>query len=95
MNSTAFPKPIEVMENIKGVTSFLKKKIIENGGDPERETLNVIPAVGWKPYYIDSTGDYWRSYKFITDASTYDLVEKPEQFYESAVAFGNFPESAV
>ena len=29
MNSTAFPKPIEVMENIKGVTSFLKKKIIE------------------------------------------------------------------
>ena len=34
MNSTAFPKPIEVMENITGVTSFLKKKIIENGGDP-------------------------------------------------------------
>mgnify|MGYP000749651545 CR=1 FL=1 len=90
MNSAAFPKPIEVMENITGVTSFLKKKIIENGGDPERETLNVIPAVDGKPYYIDSTGDYWRSYKFITDASTYDLVEKPEQFYESAVAFGNF-----
>lgn len=90
MNSTAFPKPVEVMENITGVTSFLKKKIIENGGDPERETLNVIPAVDGKPYYIDSTGDYWRSYKFITDASTYDLVEKPEQFYESAVAFGNF-----
>ncbi len=90
MNSTAFPKPIEVMENITGVTSFLKKKIIENGGDPERETLNVISAVDGKPYYIDSTGDYWRSYKFITDASTYDLVEKPEQFYESAVAFGNF-----
>lgn len=43
------------MENIKGVTSFLKKKIIENGGDPERETLNVIPAVDGKPYYIDST----------------------------------------
>ena len=30
MNSTAFPKPVEVMENIMGVTSFLKKKIIEN-----------------------------------------------------------------
>ena len=90
MNSTAFPKPVEVMENITGVTSFLKKKIIENGGDPERETLNVIPAVDGKPYYIDSTGDYWRSYKFITDASTYDLVEKPEDFYNSAVAFGHF-----
>ena len=90
MNSTAFPKPVEVMENIMGVTSFLKKKIIENGGDPERETLNVIPAADGKPYYVDSKGDYWRSYKFITDASSYDIVEKPEQFYESAVAFGNF-----
>ena len=90
MNSTAFPKPVEVMENILGVTSFLKKKIEEKGGDPERETLNVIPAVDGKPYYVDSKGDYWRSYKFITDASSFDQVEKPEQFYESAVAFGNF-----
>ena len=78
------------MENITGVTSFLKKKIIERGGDPERETLNVIPAVDGKPYYVDSQGDYWRSYKFITEASSFDQVEKPEQFYESAVAFGNF-----
>ena len=90
MNSTAFPKPVDVMENILGVTSFLKKKIEESGGDSERETLNVIPAVDGKPYYVDSLGDYWRSYKFITDASSFDQVEKPEQFYESAVAFGNF-----
>ena len=90
MNSTAFPKPVDVMENILGVTSFLKKKIEESGGDPEIETLNVIPAVDGKPYYVDSLGDYWRSYKFITDASSFDQVEKPEQFYESAVAFGNF-----
>ena len=47
MNSTAFPKPVEVMENITGVTSFLKKKIIENGGDPERETLNVQRCRIW------------------------------------------------
>lgn len=58
--------------------------------DPERETLNVIPAVDGKPYYLDSQGDYWRSYKFITDATSYDQVEKPEHFYQSAVAFGNF-----
>lgn len=39
---------------------------------------------------MDSKGEYWRSYKFITDATCYDRVEKPEDFYESAVAFGNF-----
>ena len=72
------------------VTTFLRKKIIENGGDPERETLNVIPAKDGKPYYVDSKGEYWRSYVYITDASSYDQVEKPEDFYESAVAFGHF-----
>ena len=33
-----FKKPVEVMENVCGVTSFLRKKIEENGGDPTRET---------------------------------------------------------
>ena len=78
------------MENVVGVTTFLRKKIIENGGDPERETLNVIPAKDGKPYYVDSKGEYWRSYVYITDASSYDQVEKPEDLYESAVAFGHF-----
>ena len=90
MNKDVFTAPVELMENIIGVTSHLRKKIIENGGDPERETLNVIPAVDGKAYYCDSLGDYWRSYKFITDSTSYDQVEKAEHFYQSAVAFGNF-----
>ena len=44
MNREIFMNPVELMENVVGVTTFLRKKIIENGGDPERETLNVIPA---------------------------------------------------
>lgn len=90
MNKDVFSNPVELMENITGVTSYLRERIIEHGGDPERETLNVIPTVDGKPYYLDSRGDYWRSYKFITDATSYDQVEKPEHFYQSAVAFGNF-----
>lgn len=90
MNREIFTQPVELMENIVGVTSYIREKIIENGGDPERETLNIIPAKDGKAYYVDSKGEYWRSYKFITDAKCYDQVEKPEDFYESAVAFGNF-----
>lgn len=90
MNREIFTQPVELMENIVGVTSYLREKIIENEGDPERETLNIIPAKDGKAYYVDSKGEYWRSYKFITDAKCYDQVEKPEDFYESAVAFGNF-----
>ena len=90
MNADAFPHPEQLMENIAGVTGFLKKKIIARGGDPERETLNIIPTVDNKPYYRDTNGDYWRSYRFITGASSFDQVETPQQFYESAVAFGSF-----
>ena len=90
MNKNIFTKPIELMENILNVTSYLRKKIIENGGNPDRVTLNVIRTVDNMPYFVDSEGEYWRSYKFITDATSYDQVESPEDFYQSAVAFGNF-----
>ena len=90
MNGEIFNNPIDLMENVVGVTAYLREKIIENGGDPDRETLNTIPNKDGRSYYVDSKGDYWRSYKFITDATSYDQVEKPEDFYQSAVAFGNF-----
>lgn len=90
MNTDVFTDPVSLMENIVGVTSHLRKKIIEAGGDPERETLNVIPTKDGKSYYEDSEGGFWRAYKFITDSTSYDRVEKPEDFYQSAVAFGNF-----
>jgi hypothetical protein len=90
MNKSIFTKPVELMENVLGVTSYLRKKIIENGGDPERETLNVIRTVANRPYFVDSQGDYWRAYKFIEGATSYDQVETPEDFYQSAVSFGNF-----
>ena len=90
MNREVFTKPVELMENIMGVTSHLRRKIIAQGGDPERETLNVIPSRDQKPYYRDSAGEYWRAYRFITDATSFDRVERPEDFYESALAFGNF-----
>ena len=90
MNTNIFLKPVELMENIMNVTSFLRKKIVNYGGDPERETLNVILTYEGYPYYKDSRSFYWRAYKFIKDAICYDEVRTPEDFYQSALAFGNF-----
>lgn len=78
------------MENIVGVTEFLKRKISANGGNPERETLNVIPAKDGKPYYVDSEGEYWRAYVFIENTVSYDLIDNPEILYEGGLAFGRF-----
>ena len=90
INKNVFKKPDELMENYVGVTSFLREIIIKNGGDPERETINVIKARDGLNYHIDEDGEYWRLCKFVNNSMSYDKVEKPEQFYDSAVAFGNF-----
>ena len=90
MNHKVFQKPEELMENIEGVTAWLKKKIQENGGDIYRETLNVIPSADGKAWCVDDTGEYWRAYYFIENALCLDQAAGAQDFYESAVAFGHF-----
>lgn len=90
MNKSIFTHPMELMENIMNVTEWLKKKIIAAGGDPERETLNVVPARDGKPYYLDSEGEYWRVYLFVEGTTSYEQVECPDDFYQSALSFGHF-----
>ncbi|MBU5481276.1 aminoglycoside phosphotransferase family protein [Blautia sp. MSJ-19] len=90
MSKNIFKKPVELMENVSGVTSWLRKKIIENGGDPERETLTLVKSVNNLSYFVDSMGEYWRVYLFIEGATCYDLVKDENDFYQSAVAFGHF-----
>lgn len=90
INNNVFKKPAELMENYVGVTAYLRKIIEENGGDPMRETLNVIKTKNGENFYYSPEGEYWRLLVFVDDSLSYDKVEKPEQFYQSAVAFGNF-----
>nr|WP_296155977.1 aminoglycoside phosphotransferase family protein [uncultured Blautia sp.] len=90
MSSVVFKKPVELMENISNVTAWLKKKIRENGGDTERETLNLVMTEEGLPYHVDKEGRYWRVYKFIEGATCYDAVKNDDDFYQSAVAFGHF-----
>lgn len=90
MNHDIFKDPVALMKNIEGVTGFLREKIIANGGDPERETLNLVKTRDGGSYYIDGDHNYWRSYRFIGNATCYNLVEKPEDFYQSGKAFGHF-----
>ncbi|HHU78133.1 MAG: phosphotransferase enzyme family protein [Caldicoprobacterales bacterium] len=90
INTNVFRNPIQLMENIVGVTNYLGKLIEKQGGDPMRETLTVIPTREDKNWYVDSQGGYWRTYHFIEDTVTYDKVESKEDFYNSARAFGRF-----
>ena len=90
MNHDIFKKPRELMENIVHVTGYLREAIIAQGGDPERETLNVVKTRGGENYYLDDGGNYWRMFLFIERTVCLEKVESAKDFYDSAVAFGNF-----
>ena len=90
INNNVFKDPAGLMENYVGVTEYLGKIIKERGGDPLRETLNAIKTRDGKNFYLSPEGEYWRLLIFVESSISYDKVERPEQFYQSAVAFGNF-----
>lgn len=90
MNHDIFKDPVALMDNILAITKFVRERIIEHNGNPDRETMNVVMTKDGKPFFKDSQGCYWRTYLFVEDTVCFDKVETPEDFYESAVAFGNF-----
>lgn len=90
ININIFKTPENLMDNIKNVTLYLNKKIVARGGNPDRETLNLVNTVDGKVFYKNSSGDYWRSYRFIEGARTYQVVENLKHFYNAGKAIGNF-----
>ncbi|MDD4493733.1 MAG: aminoglycoside phosphotransferase family protein [Eubacteriales bacterium] len=90
INFNVFKEPEKLMANIESVVSHLQKKIKAAGGDPMRETLNIIPTYEGKSYCKTEEGDYWRAYVFINNATTYQVVENPEHLYNAGTAFGKF-----
>lgn len=90
INTNVFKMPVELMENVLGVTSHLRKKIKEQGGDPSRETLTVFPAKDGKNYYMAEDGGCWRMYNFVEDTFSINELTNPEDFKNAAISFGNF-----
>jgi hypothetical protein len=92
INHHVFKDPPKLMKNIELVTKHLREKIIEQGGDPDRETLTLIPTVEGSSYYQTTDGEYWRAYIYIENAQTYEIVENPDHAHAAAQAFGKFQE---
>ncbi|MCK5128738.1 MAG: aminoglycoside phosphotransferase family protein [Clostridiales bacterium] len=90
INKHVFAHPDEVIENIAGVTAYIRKEVEKLGGDVNREVLNLIPTVDGSNFYFDEDEQYWRVYLFVERTNTFQLPDTPAIFYESARAFGNF-----
>ncbi len=74
-----------LMENISRVTQFLAEKT-----DDPRASLHLIPTLDGHSFYQDQDGECWRVYDFVEDSFCLQAAQTPGDFYQSAVAFGNF-----
>ena len=89
LSLAAFPRQEELMENFIAVTSHLRKKILERGGDPARETLSLVKTKDGKDYYTDAAGKVWRLMPYVENTLCLQSAT-PELFEASARAFGRF-----
>lgn len=90
INTHVFQRPDWLMENIQRVTEYLRVQIARRGGDPERETLRVIPTRSGALYDRDGEGRYWRLYPFISHTVTYQSFSDSRVFQNAGEAFGRF-----
>lgn len=89
INTFVFKNPEKLMDNIEAVTSHLRKKIIANGGDPDRETLTVMKTKDGKNYFKNGD-DYYRCYIFVDDVDVLEGDATGKDLYEAAFAYGKF-----
>ena len=90
ININVFKNPDQVMDNIFGVTEYLRNIIRQEGGDLDRETLSYIKTKDGESYFEDDNGQPWRCLHYVSNSVCYQQVERPEQFYQSALSFGHF-----
>jgi Phosphotransferase enzyme family len=89
INPHIFRNPVALMENIQRVTSHLASQLPDRP-DSSRRVLTLIPAHDGQAWHVDAEGSYWRAWRFIEQARTYDAVETTEQAFQAASAFGGF-----
>lgn len=87
--SPAFRDPKGLMENIVGVTTFLKQKLAARGQDPMRGTLTVLTTAEGEAFYRDTQGNAWRLLTFIENTVCHQTSDE-KLFRVAGKAFGDF-----
>lgn len=89
-NKNIFTNVPAMMDNILRVTTHLKKKIVEAGGDPMREAMTIVPTKDGKLFYQDGEGEFWAVCVFIGDTIDYQKADTPELAYQGGKGIGKF-----
>ena len=85
ISNRAFPDVAGLQENIAAVTAYLHTRIDDPNG-----ALTLIHTHDGKTWYHLGENSDWRVYDFIEHSICLQAPETPDDFYQSAIAFGTF-----
>lgn len=85
ISNRAFPDVAGLQENIAAVTAHLKKR-----NPSPNSSLNLIYTGAGESWLHLGENNDWRVYDFIENSVCLQAPESPEDFYQSAIAFGIF-----
>lgn len=85
ISNRAFPDVAGLQENIAAVTAHLRRQ-----NDEPNSALNLIFTGAGESWYHHGENSDWRVYDFIENSICLQAPEGPEDFYQSAIAFGSF-----
>lgn len=91
INMHVFKNPIQLMENIEKITTFLSEKVRLSGAkNYENLSLRVIHTLDHHSYMISSKNHFFRVYNFIENAKTYQKTNDLKLFYNAGKTVGTF-----
>ncbi|MEF9969710.1 MAG: phosphotransferase [Ruthenibacterium sp.] len=90
INTEVFKNPRGVMQNIFGVTEYLRRQILARGGDADREALSYLKTKTGEHFFEDAGGSPWRCYNYIPDSVCIESATNAADFYNSGKSFGGF-----
>ena len=85
ISNRAFPDVAGLQRNIAAVTEYLHSQTDDPYG-----ALTLIPTVDGKTWYHHGQDSDWRIYDFVEGSICLQAPETPDDFYQSAIAFGTF-----
>ena len=85
ISNRAFPDVAGLQENIAAVTAHLRKQTDDPYG-----ALNLIYTKAGESWHHQGENSDWRVYDYVENSICLQAPESPEDFYQSAIAFGTF-----
>ena len=85
LNGSVFRDPDGLMQNVVSITRHIAAKC-----DDPRGSLRLNPTKDGRLYTRGKKGNMWRLYDYVEGSICLQAPETPEDFYQSAIAFGTF-----